>query len=278
MAHEELSPAKIITRPVHQNALGATILLYETLDSTNSQARNLASLGAAEGVCVVARQQTSGRGRLGRHWSSPAGLGLYCSIILRPKVELPRAVFITLAAAIAVAETLIQDFHTAADIKYPNDILVNGKKICGILVESSITETRLEYAILGIGVNVAQPSFPDELKSLATSLRLASNIDITPDSFLEPLLVRLSRWYQQSLIDSSLIIDRWQALSSYARDAKIRVIANDSIIQGTTRGLNATGALRVELDDGQIREIVSGDISIRSQESGVESQQSPDCH
>ncbi|MEW6128815.1 MAG: biotin--[acetyl-CoA-carboxylase] ligase [Acidobacteriota bacterium] len=269
MTTEVPSPVNISTRPDHEKILGATTLHFDTLDSTNTEARKLANQGAAEGVCVVAREQTAGRGRLGRNWNSPAGAGLYLSIILRPNASPARAAFITLAAAIAVAETLIQDFHTPADIKYPNDILVNGKKICGILVESSITENKLEYAILGIGVNIAQPDFPDELKTIATSLRIEANLGITPDEFLEPLLVKLNHWYIEALANPAAIIEGWQTLSSYARDAKIRVISNDSIIEGTTRGLTASGALLVELDDGQIREIVSGDITIRSLESGV---------
>ncbi len=236
---------------------------FETLGSTNDRARELATQGAEEGLCVVARAQSAGRGRQGRQWSSPAGTGLYLSIILRPRTTPARAAFITLASAIAVAETLTLDFQTPADIKYPNDILVNGKKICGILVESAITDEKLEYAILGIGVNVAQRQFPDELAEMATSLVIESELNLTPDDFLPPLLARLNDWYPLALTAPEQIRRRWQALSSFADGARVRIISGNSVTEGITRGLSASGALLVQLDDGSIREIVSGDISLR---------------
>jgi BirA family transcriptional regulator, biotin operon repressor / biotin---[acetyl-CoA-carboxylase] ligase len=246
--------------------LGAQILRFETLGSTNDRARDLAMQGASEGVCVLADSQTAGRGRQGRQWSSPPNTGLYLSIILRPQVTPARAALITLASAIAVAETLILDFQTPADIKYPNDILVKGKKICGILVESSIADQRLEYAILGIGVNVAQKAFPDDLREIATSLVLESKLAVTPEDFLPFLLARLNHWYPLALGESEQVIRRWQALSSFACNAHVRIISGSSITEGITRGLTATGALQVQLDDGSLREIVSGDISLRKAE------------
>jgi BirA family biotin operon repressor/biotin-[acetyl-CoA-carboxylase] ligase len=264
-ANDSLSPFAT-TRPDHSPQLGARLLRFETLSSTNDQARELALQGAGEGTCIMAREQTAGRGRQGRQWSSPLDTGLYLSIILRPQTTPTRAAFITLAAAIAVAETLILDFQLPADIIYPNDILVNGKKICGILVESSIADGKLEFAILGIGVNVAQKTFPDELGEIATSLLLESKLIVTPEDFLQPLLSRLNYWYPLSLAEPEQIITRWQTLSSFARDAQVRIISGNSITEGITRGLTASGALRVELDDGSLREIVSGDISLRKAE------------
>ena len=157
-------------------------------------------------------------------------------------------------------------FRSPADIKYPNDILANGKKICGILVESSIADEKLEFAILGIGVNVAQKAFPDELTETATSLFLESNLAVTPEDFLSRLLIRLNYWYPISIAEPEQIIKRWQALSSYADGAHVRIISGNSITEGSTRGLSASGALLVELDDGSLREIVSGDISLRKAE------------
>jgi BirA family biotin operon repressor/biotin-[acetyl-CoA-carboxylase] ligase len=246
--------------------LGSRILRFETLGSTNDRARELALAGMPEGTCVIADEQTAGRGRQGRGWSSPAGTGLYLSIILRPQVAPPRAALITLAAAIAVAETFMEDFHLPVDIKYPNDILAGGKKICGILVESSILNEKLEYAILGIGVNVAQQQFPDELRDLATSLRLECGLGTTPEEFFPPLLTRLNHWYPKALANPEVVINGWQARSSFARDATVRIISGTTICEGITRGLTADGALLVELDDGSLHEIVSGDISLRKAE------------
>src|SRR5882724_13282357 len=132
-----------------KNKLGRSFLRFDTVSSTNDVARDLAASGQPEGVCVIAREQTAGRGRQGRSWSSPPGEGLYISLILRPQVTASAAAMITLAAAVAVAETLTLDFQAAADIKWPNDVLVKGRKICGILVEAAIEGARLQYAAVG---------------------------------------------------------------------------------------------------------------------------------
>jgi BirA family transcriptional regulator, biotin operon repressor / biotin---[acetyl-CoA-carboxylase] ligase len=244
-------------------ALGATLLRFDELASTNDYARELALEGADEGVAIIARKQTAGKGRQGRSWSSPMDAGLYLSIILRPQATVAQASLITLASAIAVCETLQIDFAVPADIKWPNDILLNGRKLCGILVESSIENNRLQYAILGIGVNLAQPAFPDELQQTATSLFLESRREITPDEFLQPLLARLNHWYATFIKEPQTIIRRWQELSSFAADCAVRILSSDCVIEGITRGLSAGGALLVELENGELREIVSGEVSLR---------------
>jgi BirA family transcriptional regulator, biotin operon repressor / biotin---[acetyl-CoA-carboxylase] ligase len=249
--------------PAHPQELGAILLRFDELSSTNDYARDLAIQGLREGVAVIARKQTAGKGRQGRNWSSPLDEGLYLSIILRPQTVPARGSLITLAAAIAVAETLRLDFAAPADIKWPNDILLNGRKICGILVESSIENNRLQYAILGIGVNLAQKTFPDELQKTATSLFLETQSEITPADFLPPLLARLNHWYAISISQPESIISRWQELSSFARDCAVCVISHDTIVEGITRGLTTSGALLVELDNGELREIVSGEVSLR---------------
>jgi BirA family transcriptional regulator, biotin operon repressor / biotin---[acetyl-CoA-carboxylase] ligase len=254
--------------PVPAEELGATILRFDELASTNDTARECAIEGASAGLTIVARKQTAGKGRLGRKWSSPMDEGLYLSIILRPQTTPAKASLITLAAAIAVAETFTFDFETAADIKWPNDLLINGRKVCGILVESAIENNRLQYAILGIGVNLTQTSFPDELQDRATSLYIERRSAVSPDEFLQPLLRRLKEWYPACLSQPEKIVSRWQELSSFAKDCAVRIISSEMIIEGVTRGLAASGALLVELDDGEIREIVSGEVSVRKQ-SGV---------
>src|SRR6266851_2317420 len=142
---------------------GSTILRFDSVSSTNDVARELAASGKPEGLCVIAREQTAGRGRQGRSWSSPPGEGLYLSVIFRPEISAAESAVTTLAAAVAVAETLKLDFQMPVDIKWPNDVLASGRKVCGILVESAIENGRLQYAVIGIGVNVAQLYFPDEI-------------------------------------------------------------------------------------------------------------------
>jgi BirA family transcriptional regulator, biotin operon repressor / biotin---[acetyl-CoA-carboxylase] ligase len=243
--------------------LGSTILRFDTVSSTNDVARDLAASGKPEGLCVIAREQTAGRGRQGRSWSSPAGEGLYLSLILRPEIRAAESPVITLAAAVAVAETLRLDFQISADIKWPNDILASGRKVCGILVESAIESGRLQYAVMGIGVNVAQRYFPAEIGETATSISLETGRTVSPEDLLKPLLERLEYWYTAATTKHDLVISRWEELSSYARDCAVRIESADGSIEGVTRGLTPKGALIVELSNGETREIVSGEVSLR---------------
>jgi BirA family biotin operon repressor/biotin-[acetyl-CoA-carboxylase] ligase len=239
------------------------VLRYDSLPSTNDLAREMAQSGESEGVAIVASQQTAGRGRQGRSWVSPPGLGLYVSLILRPSIEPADSPVIALAAAVAVQEMLEQVYCVASDIKWPNDVLARGRKICGILVESAIEANKLLYAVMGIGVNLGQRDFPGELKETATSLFIESGQAIAPLDFLEQLLVRLDDWYRRAIAEPAAVIARWEASSSYARNCSVRVEAADSIIEGTTRGLTPKGALKVELATGELREVVSGELKLR---------------
>lgn len=242
---------------------GSPLLRYESVDSTNDIARDLAVGGASEGLCVIARAQTAGRGRQGRSWSSPPGEGLYLSIVLRPDVEASKSALITLGAAVAIAETLRLDFHTVGDIKWPNDVLVNGRKICGILVEAAIEGDRLQYAIMGIGVNIAQRSFPDDIEDSATSILLETGRVIETDDFVKAMIARLEPWYLNALQEPQRVISRWQVLSSSGRDCRVLVESGDGYIEGVTRGLTPSGALVVELPNGVRREITSGEVRVK---------------
>jgi BirA family biotin operon repressor/biotin-[acetyl-CoA-carboxylase] ligase len=244
------------------NRFGSTFLRFDSVSSTNDVARELAVSGASEGVCVIARQQTAGRGRQGRSWSSPPGEGLYLSLILRPQVAASASAIITLAAAVAVAETLRLDFQAAADIKWPNDVLVRGRKICGILVEAAIEGDHLQYAVMGIGVNIAQGSFPDQIGDGATSLLLETGRVILPEDFVEAMLPRLEHWYAAAMSGPARVIAQWKELSASAHDCLVRVESPDGSVEGVTRGLTATGALIVELANGERREIVSGEVKV----------------
>jgi BirA family biotin operon repressor/biotin-[acetyl-CoA-carboxylase] ligase len=245
--------------------LGCAILRFDSLPSTNDVAREMAEQGTAEGVAVLAREQTRGRGRQGRAWASPAGEGLYLSVILRPPVEPARAPLITLAAAVAVAETLAADYAIAADIKWPNDIHARGRKICGILVESAIEKSKLAYAVLGVGVNLGQRQFPAELQEAATSLLIESGRRVTPDEFAAPLLARLDYWYRVALQQPAMVIAEWQARSSYADGCAVRIENGDRPLEGITRGLAPSGALIIETADGARREVFAGEVSLRKQ-------------
>lgn len=258
--------------------LGSTILRFDSVSSTNDVARDLAASGKPEGLCVISREQTAGRGRQGRSWSSPPGEGLYLSLILRPEIRAAESTLITLAAAVAVAETLKMDFHLSVDIKWPNDILASGRKICGILVESAIEGERLQYAVMGIGVNVAQRYFPSEIVETATSLSLETGRTLYPEDLLKPLLERLEYWCTAATTRHDLVISRWEELSSYARDCAVRVESADGSIEGVTRGLAPKGALIVELSNGETREIVSGEVTLRRIDLAGEGRLTQPCY
>jgi len=247
-----------------EKKLGSTVLRFDRVSSTNDVAKDFASSGAREGLCVIAKEQTAGRGRQGRIWSSPAGEGLYMSVVLRPAIKASEAGMVTLASAISVAETLRLDYETNAEIKWPNDLMVRGRKICGILIESAVQDEKLDYIVLGIGVNTGQSSFPEDVANTATSLWLESRRMVSPVDFAEALLPRLERWYDTSITDRKAIIPRWEELSPSSRNCRISVESSDGQIEGITQGLTPNGALIVELASGERREVVAGDVRVRS--------------
>ena len=242
--------------------MGTPLLRFDNVSSTNDVARELAAQGATEGTCVLAREQTAGRGRHGRSWSSSEG-GLHLSLVLRPQLKAAESAIITLAAAVAVAETFELDFGLHADIKWPNDVLASSRKICGILVESAVEGERLQYAVMGIGVNLSQEGLPSDIANTATSMLIETGRRIATEEFATRLLDRLERWYRISIDEPAQVIDRWEQLSSYARGCTVQIESSGESIEAVTRGLSPTGALIVELSSGEMQEIVSGEIRLR---------------
>ena len=242
---------------------GATLLRFESLTSTNDLARELAAEGAEEGLAIVAGEQTAGRGSKGRQWSSPPGQGLYLSVVLRPALAASKSPILTLAAAVAVAETINREFNVAVDIKWPNDVLLSGRKVCGILVESASEGDDLKYAVVGIGVNLLQREFPPEIATLATSVIIETGLSVGPDELLPRLFERLDRWYALAVNSPRVVLMRYEELSSFARGCRVRVTATggtEAHFDGTTRGLTESGALIVVADDGGEHIVVSAEI------------------
>ena len=246
--------------------LGSTLFRYHRLASTNDLARELAASGVSEGVALMALEQTAGRGRQGRSWASPAGEGLYISLIIRPRIRAAASALITLASAVAVAESLA-DLGIAADIKWPNDVMARGRKISGILVESAIEGESMQYAVVGVGINVTQRAFPPDLNQPATSIFLELGQDIALDDILRPFLHRIEHWYRNSILEPEQVVRRWEELSSYARGCEVRVTSSDGWFEGVTLGLTPAGALVVELSDGRRREVIAGEVSLSSRGS-----------
>jgi len=243
-----------------------TILRFDTIDSTNNEALNQARLGASEGLCVVAKQQTAGRGRHGRTWVSPQDAGLYLSVVLRPKLEPKLLPMITLAAAVAVFDTLF-DIGLTPDIKWPNDLLVNEKKICGILAETTETDEGLAV-VVGIGVNLTVESLPPDVASRATSIKNELGRTVTFSDLEEPLLRFFDHWYSELNEPNgpAAILEAWSARSTYFSGKTVRVILEGHSITGITDGLEDNGALRVKQNDGTFTVIQAGDVeSLREQ-------------
>jgi BirA family biotin operon repressor/biotin-[acetyl-CoA-carboxylase] ligase len=243
------------------------ILHFDSIDSTNLEAMRQAKAGAGEGLCIIAREQTRGRGRLDRSWHSPKDAGLYLSIVLRPQFELARWPLINLAAALAVHDAIFRTCDLKVDIKWPNDICVRDRKLCGILAETVETEIGVA-AIVGIGINLHDEDFPAELKPHTISLRSETGVDVKRDLLVNELLNALSERYEMLRSDSGgeHTIREWCANSSYAFGRMVRVSLGDEHFVGITRGLESDGALRIETAEGKHKIVRAGDItSLRAQ-------------
>lgn len=247
---------------LREKKAGHRLLWLDSVGSTNDIARELALAGGEEGTIVLAREQTAGRGSKGRSWVSATDLGLYLSMILRPRIAPDKAAVLTLGAAVAVTETIKDEFNIDADIKWPNDVLIRNRKVCGILVESAIERESVLYAILGIGVNLTQHFFPVEIAESATSLLIECNREIGVHEFLPPLLKRLDRWCLNETAPEG-ILDRYRLLSSYANGCEINVTqgTEGTTFEGITRGLTASGALIVETSSGEVKTLFSGEVT-----------------
>ena len=238
------------------------ILQFDSIDSTNLEAMRQAKGGAPEGLCIIAREQTRGRGRLDRSWHSPKDAGLYLSILLRPQFELARWPLINLAAALAVHDAIFRRCELKVDIKWPNDICVADRKLCGILAETVETEIGLA-AIVGIGINFHDENFPPELKPQATSLRSATSSDVNRDLLVNELLKAIGERYELLSTDDGgeHTIREWCANSSYAFGRRVSVSLGDENVVGVTRGLESDGALRIETAGGRIKVVRAGDVT-----------------
>ncbi|HZF40872.1 MAG TPA: biotin--[acetyl-CoA-carboxylase] ligase [Blastocatellia bacterium] len=237
-----------------------TIHHFASLGSTNDQLKAMAA--APEFTCVVADGQTAGRGRRERTWHSAPGDGLYLSILFLPRSDTSSKLPLTgLLAAVAVAETLIERGVAGVDIKWPNDVLVNGRKISGVLAEAVSAGSESLRLVLGIGANLNHLSFPPELSETATSFAIETGERIVVEEFRDRLLEKIAQWYELWRRGASaLIIDRWSRLSTYARDQRVVVTIEDEKLIGVTDGLTETGALRL-VTGGDVRTILAGEVT-----------------
>ena len=237
---------------------------YYKIGSTNNEAMSSASAGAPEGSVFVAEEQTAGRGRGAHQWDSAASAGIYCSVVLRPALPPAEALILSLAAGLAVRAAVQQiDSRVMPDLKWPNDLLIEGKKFCGILTEMNAEATRVRYIVVGIGINVNQAGFPADLRETATSLRLASGTEWSRVDLCAALLKSLDREYRDLLQKPDAresILKRFQEQSSSVRGRQVRVEENGGF-EGVTEGLDPRGFLRVRAAEG-VRTVLSGTVRL----------------
>ena len=238
---------------------------YYKIGSTNNEAMSSASAGAPEGSVFVAEEQTAGRGRGAHQWDSAASAGIYCSVVLRPALPPAEALILSLAAGLAVRAAVQQiDSRVMPDLKWPNDLLIEGKKFCGILTEMNAEATRVRYIVVGIGINVNQAGFPADLRETATSLRLASGTEWSRVDLCAALLKSLDREYRDLLEKPDAhesILHRFQERSSTARGRRVRVEENGGF-EGVTEGLDPRGFLQVRTAEG-MRTVLSGTVILK---------------
>ncbi len=243
--------------------LGEPVYYQQTIDSTNTWAKQLAQKGAAGGTLVVAEEQTGGRGRRGRHWLSAAGSGIFSSLILRPSLPPERIPLLTLTAGIALVQAVRSHGLTDAWLKWPNDVWVGSKKLAGILAEMAGQLDQVDWVVLGMGVNTHQRDFADELATVATSYLKETGQEVQRAQLLCDTLYNLEQLLpllQQSSLDE--LLELWQ---DYDRliGHPVRAITPSGTINGQAEGITENGALVLRLTDGSEQTILAGDVSLR---------------
>ena len=235
---------------------------YYKIGSTNTEAMLAAAEGAPEGSVFLAEEQLAGRGRGAHKWHSARSAGIYCSVILRPPMPPSEALIFSLAAGLAVRSAVVETFPgLLPDLKWPNDVLLNGKKFCGILTEMNSEATRVRHLVVGVGINVNQAKFPAELREIATSLKGETGTEWSRVELCAALLKSLDREYRSLREDSEArdaILRRFQEHSSSACGRKVRVEENGGI-EGVTEGLDPRGFLQVRTAEG-MRTVLSGTV------------------
>jgi len=253
--------ADTLRKGLRTSRFGSKIYTFDTIDSTNNCARTLAGCWAEEGTVIIAEQQTAGRGRLGRSWEANPNENLIFSIILRPTMS-PEAInLLPLSVSVAVAQAVEQCTGLRLECKWPNDLLVNSRKVAGILLEGSFSKNAVEWIVIGIGVNVNQTRFPGDLDQKATSLKLACNKEIDRTALFRAILESLERYYRVGT-DTGFqsILPDWIARTTMI-DKNISVMENGKVLSGTVKGLSRDGGLILRTEETE-RTLFAGDVTI----------------
>lgn len=239
------------------------IIRLETVDSTNTYAKRLAKEGVPHGTVILADHQTGGRGRMGRSFSSPKGLGIYCSVILRPEAEPSQLLHLTPMMAEAVRRAVLEATGLSAQIKWVNDLVINGRKLCGILTEMGLNGTKTDFVVVGVGINCNQKKedFPAELQEIATSLSMELGKEIDRETVINALLRQI-----QIAFDCLLTPQDW--MEAYRQNCitlgkEVQIIRGEEVRQGFAEDMDDTGALLIRPADGSLEKVDSGEVSVR---------------
>ena len=252
--------APVIAKGLQTRWAGRQIVYLPSVDSTNRRARQLAAEGAPHGTLVIADEQTAGRGRRGRGWISPAGEGVFMSLILRPQSHPSEVARLSMQTALAVALSIAQTTGLDARIKWPNDIVCGGRKVCGMLLEMNADEQAVHDVVAGIGINVHQTQFAPEIEKTASSLDLLSGQRVCRAALVRAVLEAFER--AEALAAQGALMDAYRARSA-TLGQRVQVIAPAGSFTGTALEVTDSGSLIVEDEEGQRREVLAADVSVR---------------
>lgn len=243
---------------------GRNLVFLDTVDSTNTRAKQLAEAGAPDGTLIVAETQSAAKGRRGRAWMAPPGTGVWFSLMLRPQIEPEHASMLTIVAAMAVEKGIRDTTGLSGRIKWPNDVVVDRKKVCGILTEMSADMDCVNHVVVGIGINANIREFPEELRDKATSLLLVSGQAVKRSALLNAVLLAWEEYYGRYLPseDLSLLAEEYNEKLA-GLGGLVKVLAPKGEYTGISRGINHKGELLVEREDGTVTEVMSGEVSVR---------------
>lgn len=246
---------------------GQKLYYFDETGSTNIDAKQFAEEGAPHGTTVVADMQTSGRGRRGRMWQSPAGSAVYMTIMLKPDFSPDKASMLTLVMALSVADAITETTRLLTGIKWPNDIVVNKKKVCGILTEMNAELDYIQHVVIGVGINANNGSpeeFPEEIRQTATSLKIESGVQISRAALIERVLFHFENNYD-TFVRTLDLSGLMQAYDEHLLNlnAEVKVLDPKGEYTGIARGINTTGELLVEKEDGEVIPVYAGEVSVR---------------
>ena len=255
---------EILKQQLNGKFIGHQLHYYEEIGSTNDEAFRLGLAGAPEGTALIANSQSTGKGRMQRVWHSPAGSNIYTSIILRPEITPSRTPQMSILAGVAVAEVLESYCPDRIKLKWPNDVLIDGKKVCGILSQVKTAVGEVDFIVLGMGINVniSYGQFPKEICNLATSLAIETGREISRQELIISLYENLAKWYKQLLKDGfGRIKEKWLSISPMIGQT-VQVMFREEAVNGKTTGLDEDGSLILLAVGNKGFKVSAGDATI----------------